>query len=70
MHETLKNLDRKIWICLPYLGHHSENLVRNLLKETQRCLKQPTNFTVIYNTNKISYVVTNKDSVANLSRTI
>ena len=31
-------------------------------------VKQPINFIVIYNTKKISYFVSNKDSVPNLSR--
>ena len=66
--ETLEDIRPKIWIRLPYLGKHGENLVRTLLKKIQRCLKQPINFIVIYNTKKISYFVSNKDSVPNLSR--
>ena len=66
--ETLDDIRPKIWIRLPYLGNHGENLVRTLLKKIQRCLKQPINFIVIYNTKKISYFVSNKDSVPNLSR--
>ena len=66
--ETLEDIRPKIWIRLPYLGNHGENLVRTLLKKIQRCLKQPINFIVIYNTKKISYFVSNKDSVPNLSR--
>ena len=54
--ETLDDIRPKIWIRLPYLGNHGENLVRTLLKKIQRCLKQPINFIVIYNTKKISYL--------------
>ena len=49
----LEDIRPKIWICLPYLGNHGENLIRTLLKKIQRCLKQPINFIVIYNTKKI-----------------
>ena len=66
--ETLEDIRPKMWIRLPYLGNHGENLVRTLLKKIQRCLKQPINFMVIYNTKKISYFVSNKDSIPNLSR--
>ena len=41
--ETLEDIRPKIWIRLPYLGNHGENLVRTLLKKIQRCLKQPIN---------------------------
>ena len=66
--ETLEDIRPKIWIRLSYLGNHGENLVRTLLKKIQRCLKQPINFIVIYNTKKISYFVSDKSSVPNLSR--
>ena len=58
--QKLEDIRPKIWICLPYLGNHGENLIRTLLKKIQRCLKQPINFIVIYDTKKISYFVSNK----------
>ena len=64
----LEDIRPKIWIRLLYLGNHGENVVRTLLKKIKSCLKQPINFIVIYNTKKISYFVSNKDSVPNLSR--
>ena len=65
--QKLEDIRHKIWISLPYLGNHGENLIRTSLKKIQRCLKQPINFIVIYDTKKIIFCL-KQNSVPNLSR--
>ena len=38
--QKLEDIRPKIWICLPYLRNHGENLIRTLLKKIQCCPKQ------------------------------
>ena len=45
----------KVWIQIPYLGSHGENLLNSCLKKIRRCLKQPVKFIVLYNTKKVSF---------------
>ena len=58
----------KIWLRLPYLGKKGEFPVKTCIKKIRRSLKIPVNFIVIYNTKKVSYFISNKDRIPDLSR--
>ena len=58
----------KIWFRISYHRRRGEHLVKAYIKEI-RHLKEPINFIVIYNTKKISYFLSNKDKIPDLSRT-
>ena len=57
-----------VWIRIPHLGSQGENLLSSCLKKICHCLKQPIEFIVIYNTKKVSYFISNKDKIPDLSQ--
>ena len=58
----------KIWIKIPYLGNHGENIIKSCTLKIQRFLTKPVIFIIIYDTKRISFFVSNKDKLPLLSR--
>lgn len=58
----------KIWLRLPYLGKPGENLFKTLIKKICQNLNKAVEFIIVYGTKKISYFISNKDKIPELSR--
>ena len=58
----------KIWFRVPYLGKIGESLVKTCIKKIRRNLNKPVKFIVVYQTKKVSYFLSNKDKIPDVSR--
>ena len=66
--DTSEDVSPKIWLRIPFLGKQGEFLVKRLIKKIQRNLTRPVKFIVIYQTKKVSYFLSKKDKIPDLSR--
>ena len=57
-----------IWIRIPYLGSRGDFLLKSCVNKVQRFFSKPVKFITIYDTKKLSYIVSNKDKLPPLSR--
>ena len=58
----------KIWFRVPYLGKIGESLVKTCIKKIRRNLNKPVKFIVVYQTKNVSYFLSNKDKIPDVSR--
>ena len=58
----------KIWIRIPYVGNHGENIIKSCTSKIQRFLTRLVKFIVIHDTKRVSFFVSNKDKVPPLPR--
>ena len=58
----------KVWFRVPYLGKIGEGLLKTCITKIRRNLNKPVKFIVTYQTKKVSYFLSNKGKIQDVSR--
>ena len=55
--------DKLIWLRLPYAGRDGKAICKRLIRKLKRCLNTNVQFKILYETKKLSSIVSSKDPV-------